>query len=97
MNQVGVKFLLQGGQWLIVGMSPSEAKALFQAYSKAKASGTSAPLTGFSLLGGERSEWIVWSDQVVAIHTFDPAQLQMGGQPPQPPGHGSRWQGSGLN
>ena len=94
MNQVGVKFLLQGGAWLLVGMTGPEAKTLFIVYGQAKANNAPAPLSGVSLLGGERVEWLVWSDQVVALHTFDPTAVQQPG-PPQAGPWGGR--GSGLN
>ena len=95
MNQIGVKFLLTGGQWLLVSRAGPEAKALFAAYNAAKASGKLALLQGISDLTGERVEWLVWSDQIVALHTFDPTQVQPQVAPPQAGPWGGR--GSGLN
>lgn len=95
MNQIGVKFLLTGGQWFICCMPESAWRSLTAAYNAAKASGKPAPLQGRSDLGGERAEWLIWTDNVVGLHTFDPTQVQLQAGPPQAGPWGGR--GSGLN
>lgn len=97
MNQVGVKLLLQGGQWLMVSMTEAEWKSLQAAYCGAKQAGGTCALRGVSFLLGERIEWLAWTDQVVALHTFDPNAVQQAVAAPQQTGPWVGGRGSGLN
>ena len=94
MNKVCVRFLMKGGSFLNVFISEKDAQKYITEWKEGKLPKVIGDVFGLPVA------WAINTDELVVMHTIDPAELQamQAQQVQQHPGVGKSWiKGSGLN
>ena len=74
---VGLKFLLEGGQWLATLLPENEALQILQHWQSGYYRAKDIPVIGeTTALPAGVPPWAVAVDRIVAMHTFAPEEIQ---------------------